>query len=185
MIGAGGPTLRPATPQDRPFLARLYASTREEELAAVPFTPEQRAAFLAQQFDAQSRHYATAYHDASFDVVEVDGRAAGRLIVARSADELRIVDVALLPEHRGRGLGERILRPVLAEADVRRARTTLHVEPHNRAQRLYGRLGFRPVGPQDGAHVLLERRPAAATTGDATGAAAPTGDATGQPKTAS
>lgn len=173
MSAPGGPTLRPATPQDRPFLARLYASTREEELAAVPFTPEQRAAFLAQQFDAQSRHYATAYDDASFDVVEVDGHAAGRLIVARSAAELRIVDVALMPEHRGRGLGARILAWVLADADARGVPTTLHVEPHNRAQRLYHRLGFRPVGPQDGAHLRLERPPAA------------TGEATGQPKTAS
>jgi ribosomal protein S18 acetylase RimI-like enzyme len=161
MSEAGGPILRPATPQDRSFLLRLYASTREGELAAVPFTPEQRAAFLAQQFDAQSRHYATAYDEASCDVVEVDGRAAGRLIVARGPDELRVLDVALLPKHRGRGLGTRVLAAILAEADARGAPTTLHVEVRNPAQRLYRRLGFRPVGVQGGVHLLLERPPSA------------------------
>jgi ribosomal protein S18 acetylase RimI-like enzyme len=159
--GAGAPTLRPVTAQDRPFLARLYASTREEELAAVPFTPEQRAAFLDQQFDAQTRHYATAYVGASFDVVEVDGQDAGRLIVARRPGELRVVDIALLPEHRGRGLGTRLLQPVLAEADARGVPTTLHVETHNPAQRWYARLGFRPVGQEGGVHRLLERPPLA------------------------
>lgn len=176
MNDADGAVLRPATPQDRPFLARLYASTREEELAAVPFTPEQRAAFLDQQFDAQSRHYATVYDDASFDVVEVGGRAAGRLIVAREPEELRIVDIALLPEHRGGGLGTRLLERVLREADARGVRTTLHVEAHGRAQRLYARLGFRSVGAEGGVHRLLERPPLAPRDPRAAGP---------QPKTAS
>lgn len=140
--------LRSAVAADRPFLARVYASTREAELAQVPFTDEERAAFVAQQFDAQSRHYAAHYHDTSFDVIEVDGTPAGRLIVGRWAHEIRVVDIALLPEFRGRGVGSRVLAPVLAEADARGVPTTIHVEQFNPAQRLYHRLGFREVGTE-------------------------------------
>jgi len=144
--GAAAPALalRPIEPADRPFLLSLYASTRERELAAVPFTPAQRAAFLAQQFDAQSRHYAQ-YPDTTFDVVLVDGEPAGRLLVGRWPRELRIVDVALLPPFRGRGIGTRLLAPLLAEADAGGLPLTIHVERGNPAQRLYRRLGFAPV----------------------------------------
>lgn len=148
--GAEPPKLRPATAADRPFLLRLYASTREQELAAAPFTPQQRAAFLEQQFTAQSAHYAT-YRDTSFEIVELDGTAAGRLIVARWPGELRIVDVALLPDFRGRGIGTRLLAPLLAEADARGLPLSIHVERSNPAARLYARLGFAPAGEDDGA----------------------------------
>jgi len=155
---SGGPriVLRSAIPADRPFLARVYASTREAELAQVPFTPEQRAAFVAQQFDAQSRHYAEHYHDTSFDVIEVDGVPAGRLIVGRWTREIRVVDIALLAEHRGRGVGSRVLAPVLAEADERGVPATIHVETFNPAQRLYHRLGFREVS-REAVYLKLER----------------------------
>lgn len=157
--------LRPATDADRPFLAAVYASTREEELAAVPFTPEQREAFLAHQFAAQSQHYAEHYRDASFDVVVVDGAPAGRLIVGRWPGELRIVDIALLPDFRGHGIGSRLLAPLLAEADERGVPTTIHVEDQNPAQRLYRRLGFVPV-EQVGPYHRFERAPGASGPGD-------------------
>ncbi|MDO8189398.1 GNAT family N-acetyltransferase [Conexibacter sp. JD483] len=149
--------LRPATPQDQPFLLRVYASTREQELAQVPFTPEQKAAFVGQQFQAQSVHYARHYGDASFDVVEVDGAPAGRLIVARAEETLLIVDVALLPEFRGAGIGTRLLAPLLAEADAAGKRISIHVERENPAQRLYARLGFAPVA-DEGVYQLWERQ---------------------------
>lgn len=160
--------LRPATPEDRAFLARVYASTREQELARVPFSAAEKAAFLEHQFEAQSRHYAQHYHDTSFEVVEVDGTPAGRLIVGRWKREVRVVDIALLPEHRGRGVGTRVLAPVLAEADARGVPTTIHVETLNPAQRLYRRLGFVPVDePSEGTVYLLWERPPGATATDA------------------
>lgn len=145
-----GPTvaLRPSTSDDRGFLARVYASTREEELASVPFTPEEKAAFLEQQFSAQTQHYAQHYHDTSFDLILVDGEPAGRLIVGRWKEEIRVVDIALLPPFRGLGVGTRVLEPVLAEADARGVPATIHVEQFNPAQRLYRRLGFRPVSTE-------------------------------------
>lgn len=151
--------LRPVTADDQPFLLRVYASTRERELAQVPFSPEQKAAFLAQQFRAQSVHYANHYGDASFDLVEVDGVPAGRLIVARWADRMLIVDVALLDAFRGRGIGTRLLQPLLAEADADGKRISIHVERQNPAQRLYARLGFSPVSDGEEAIYQLWVRP--------------------------
>jgi ribosomal protein S18 acetylase RimI-like enzyme len=149
--------LRPATEADRDFLARVYASTREQELAQVPLSPEQKAAFLRQQFEAQSAHYESNYTETSFDVVLVDGEPAGRLIVARWAKELRVVDIAMLPEQRGRGVGGRLMGELLAEADERGVKASIHVERANPAMRFYERLGFVPAG-EHGVYLLMERQ---------------------------
>jgi len=153
--------LMPAREDDNAFLAGVYASTRAEELAPVPWSDEQRQVFLAQQFHAQSVHYAANFADASFDVIFVDGERAGRLIVARREDELKLIDIALLPEHRGRGIGTRLIGPLLDEADERGVKVTIYVEHVNRALRLYGRLGF--VAAQDTGVYLRMERPAAGT----------------------
>lgn len=150
--------LRPARDRDRAFLERLYVSTRVEELAPVPWSDDQKRAFLAQQFHAQSVDYARNYPGAAFQVVEVDGRSAGRLIVDRRDDELHIVDIALLPEFRGRGVGSGLLGELLDEADRAGVRTTIYVEHENRAQALYRRLGFGPVD-DTGVYFLMERSP--------------------------
>lgn len=157
MGGTASVTLRAAAPADRPFMLRVYGSVREPELEAAGMPPEQRGPFVAQQFEAQSRAYET-YENTSFEVVLVDGEPAGRLIVARWPEELRVVDVALLPEQRGRGIGEALLRSLLEEADDRAVKATIHVERFNPALRLYTRLGFRPVA-DTGVYLLLERSP--------------------------
>ena len=77
-------TLRPTRPDDHPFLCALYASTREQELAAVPWDAAQKAAFVRMQFDAQHAHYQEHYAGAAFDVILVDGQPAGRLYVDRA-----------------------------------------------------------------------------------------------------
>jgi ribosomal protein S18 acetylase RimI-like enzyme len=150
--------LRPVRDGDRPFLAQLYASTRADELALLPWTEEQKAAFVAHQFEAQDVHYRTHYEGAAFDVIEVDGELAGRLYVHRGPREIRIVDIALTPAFRGRGLGTRLLRALTAEADDGRRTLSIHVEMHNPARMLYERLGFRAAG-EHGPYVLMERPP--------------------------
>ncbi len=153
--------LRTASPEDRDFLAQVYASTREEELRGVPFSPEEKASFLEHQFTAQSLHYERHYFDTTFDVIEVDGQPAGRLIVGRWHDQVRIVDIALLPAFRGQGVGTKVLGPVLAEADARGVPATIHVERFNPAQSLYRRLGFVPTKEdENGIHLYFERPPA-------------------------
>ena len=150
------PVLRPITPSDEPFLRRVYASTRAEELAAVPWTAEQKDAFVAHQFAAQSAHYAQHYTGLSGHVVLVDGHPAGRLLVARWEHEIRIVDIALLPEFRGGGTGRFLLDRLVAEADDAGKVLSIHVERQNPALRLYERLGFRAVA-DEGVYLRLER----------------------------
>jgi ribosomal protein S18 acetylase RimI-like enzyme len=150
--------LRPVEADDREFLYRVYASTRTEELAVVPWDQAQKDAFLRAQFDAQDRWYRENYTQATYEVIVVDGEPAGRLYLHGGETEIRIVDVALLPEHRGNGIGTSLLRDLLAEADAAGKRVTIHVERFNRALRLYERLGFS-VAEDKGAYLFLERPP--------------------------
>lgn len=147
--------LRPVAPGDEELLYRIYASTRTEELAPVPWTAAQKEAFLRMQFGAQSRDYAANYPNAAFMVILLDGAPAGRLYVDRRQDELLIVDIALLPEHRGGGVGGAILRDLLAEAAAAGKPARIHVEHMNPALRLYERLGFRRTADQ-GIYLLME-----------------------------
>lgn len=135
-------TLRPATADDGPFLQRVYRSTREEELAVVPWSDEQKAAFIEMQFRAQDTDYRMNYPDARFDVILLDGTPAGRLYVHRRDAEISILDIALLPEHRGAGIGGALLRELITEADAAGKALEIYVEKFNRAQTLYRRLGF-------------------------------------------
>jgi ribosomal protein S18 acetylase RimI-like enzyme len=139
-----GFTLRPETEADVPFLRRLYISTRWEELALVAdWTEAQKIAFLESQFAAQRSYYQVHYANAAFDVLEAQGVPAGRLYLDRQADTLLIVDIALLPEWCGRGIGTALIEAMFAEARLAGRGVTISVEKFNPAQRLYRRLGFR------------------------------------------
>ncbi|HTJ74934.1 MAG TPA: GNAT family N-acetyltransferase [Acidimicrobiales bacterium] len=152
--------LRPARADDVPFLQRLYGSTRAE-LDQLEWDETRRDAFVRMQFEAQSRHYREHYAGASSDVVLVDGAPAGRMLVAGGPEEIRLVDLALLPEHRNGGIGTALLRRLLAEGAARTVPVRLHVERSNPARRLYERLGFVPVA-DDGVHLLMAWNPAGA-----------------------
>jgi ribosomal protein S18 acetylase RimI-like enzyme len=124
----------------------------------VPWDDTQKAVFLRQQFDAQDAWWQENYAAASFDVIVVDGEPAGRLYVHRGRSEIRIVDIALLPEHRGNGIGTRLVEDLLAEGDVEAKSVTIHVERMNPALRLYERLGFT-LAEDKGVYLFLERPP--------------------------
>ncbi len=148
------PTLRAIRAEDREFLFRVYASTRADELALTDWDETQKQTFLAQQFKAQHHHYQTYYQGARFDLIVLDGEPVGRLYVARWKEEIRIMDIALLPAFRNQGVGGGLLRDLLAEATTTNRRLTIHVERYNPALRLYQRLGFAPVG-ETGVYLLL------------------------------
>ncbi|MEZ5581634.1 MAG: GNAT family N-acetyltransferase [Candidatus Competibacteraceae bacterium] len=131
------------TEADRDFITRLYASTRTEELASVSWPEEVKQAFLSSQCALQRDHYRKHYRSARFWVIERDGQAIGRLYLQQGTSELRVMDIALLPEHCGRGLGTSLMTALIAHAQALGLAVTLHVEPLNPAQRLYSRLGFR------------------------------------------
>ncbi len=156
-------SLRPVGHGDGDFLRRVYASTREDELALTDWEDAQKDAFLRMQFDAQHRHYTEHYANASFQVILVDGEPAGRLYVARWPEEIRIVDIALLPEYRRGGIGTRLLQDVLTEGSEEGKRVSIHVERFNPALRLYQRLGFDPVADV-GVYVLMASEPAQVKT---------------------
>ena len=126
----------------------------------MPWDDAQKEAFLRSQFEAQDAWWREHYADASFDVVLVDGEPAGRLYVHRGETEIRIVDIALLPEYRGGGIGTRLLDELLAEADSAGKSVTIHVERMNPALRLYERLGFG-LAEDKGVHLFLVRPPRA------------------------
>jgi ribosomal protein S18 acetylase RimI-like enzyme len=160
--------LRSVEPGDEEFLLRVYASTRAEELAVVPWTDAEKNAFLRMQFEAQRLHYTTYHPAAAHDVVLIDGEPVGRLYVDRGHDEICVVDIALLPEYRGLGIGTELLAPILAEADAAAKKVSVHVEHTNRARRLYERLGFVQIADR-GVYALLERTPRSASTTARTG----------------
>ena len=137
-----GLTFRRLADADLPFLARVYASTRAEELAATPLTDAVKAAFLADQFQLQHAHYQKYYPNADWLVTMRGGEDIGRLYIERWPTQHRIIDIALLPEHRGKGFGEALLRDLLDEATACGKAVTIHVEKFNPAMRLYLRLGF-------------------------------------------
>ncbi|MFL6520928.1 MAG: GNAT family N-acetyltransferase [Chthoniobacterales bacterium] len=154
--------LRAITPADTEFLARVYASSRAEELAVTGWPEELKADFCQRQFDAQSAYYAENYPEASFQIIEREGWPVGRLYVDRWEKEIRIVDITLLPEFRGSGVGTKLLRELQKEARAAGKSMTIHVERFNRALTLYQRLGFKQIEDK-GVYLLMRWLPASST----------------------
>jgi GNAT superfamily N-acetyltransferase len=151
-------TRRQVRSADRSFLVDVYASTREQELALVDWDEAQKRAFCEMQFSAQDVYYRDHYRNTTHQIVLVDGQQAGRLYVARRPDEIRIMDIALLPEFRGRGVGSALLAELRAEAAATSRPLRIHVERFNPALRLYERLGFVAIADR-GVYLFLEWRP--------------------------
>ena len=159
---AGAVTLRPATPRDYDFMRRLYHSIRAEEMVHFPFDEAQKQQFLDEQFAAQFQHYGIHYPTVERNIVEKDGQPIGRLWIDEWKDQIRLVDIALMPEWRGSGIGSRLLRDVLARGTAVGKPVTIHVEGFNPALRLYQRLGFEHVDT-NGVYYLMRWTPPAST----------------------
>lgn len=134
--------MRHETEADFAFLCELYAEIRREELAPVPWPEQAKREFLDAQCSLQRAHYARHYGDADLLLIVDDDTPIGRIYVHAASAEIRVMDIALLQEWRGRGIGSRLMRTILDEATDRGVEVTLHVEPGNPAQRLYRQLGF-------------------------------------------
>lgn len=149
--------LRKQNGHDLGFLQTLYASRRWAEVSAVPgWNDAQRRAFLHTQAELQRQHYEKHFATADFLIVEQAGSPIGRLCVQYAADDVRIVDIALLPDWHGRGIGTELLRRVLAKADAQGQTCSLSVELGSRARQLYERLGFR-AGADTGLYTQMQR----------------------------
>ncbi len=154
-----GVALRPMGDADLAFTAALYASTRAEELAPIPWPAEAKQAFLLQQHAAQHAHYRQHYRGMEAMIVERDGVAIGRLYLYEMPTETRIVDISLTPEARRQGIGAALLRDLFAQVAPRGKSVTIHVEKNNPARTLYARLGFTILDGDRGAYDLWEWRP--------------------------
>ena len=139
--------LRPVGAGDEAFLRVLNASTRQD-LAVVGLPPGQLDALLDLQHRARETSFRREFPGAEDRLVVVEGAPVGRLLIAREPGRTRVVDIALLPGTRGRGLGTAVLRGLLEEAQAGGWAVTLHVQAGNPARALYGRLGFRVVAEQ-------------------------------------
>lgn len=162
-LAARGFALRPASSSDLPFLRQLYGQARAAELAAVPWPQAAKTQFLDSQFALQHRHYLSHFADADFLLLESGGSAAGRLYLWRRAPDFLIVDISLLDELQGQGVGRSLIAAVQERATAEGCGVQLHVDPHNLgARRLYDRLGFSRQSTE-GSHLLM-RWPATAVS---------------------
>jgi len=151
-------TLREVMPEDEALLREIYACTRAAELAMVPWSDEQREAFLRFQFDAQDSHYRSQFPEASYQLILKNTEPVGRLYVLRDATEIRILDITVLPQYRNAGIGTSLIRDVLAEADRSGQTVTIWVEQFNPSQALFQRLGFAKI-QDDGYSDLFQSVP--------------------------
>jgi ribosomal protein S18 acetylase RimI-like enzyme len=149
-------SFRPVAEGDYEFLYQVYASTREVEMAMTGWPPQQVEEFLRMQSHLQHTQYMQNYPGASFEIIRYRGSQIGRLYVHRRADEIRVIDIALLREFRRRGIGSHILGRIIEEADRRRVPVRLHVEANNPAMSMYERFGFR-TREEVGVYLFMER----------------------------
>jgi len=138
-------TLDPALSSDETFLYQTFASTRADEMALTGWNAAQQEAFLRMQYEAQRSSYRMQMPGAEYWVIRSDEIAAGRLILNRTPEEIHVVDIALLPQFRGLGIGGTLMRAIMKDAAQAAEAVTLHVERFNPALRWYERLGFSVV----------------------------------------
>lgn len=149
-------SLRRVVAEDEPFLLRVYATTREDEL--IGWDDHQKEAFVAMQFALQKADYERQFPNAAHDIILLNGVAIGRLMVDRTRpDEIRVVDIAVLPEYRSSGVGAQLIQNLLAEARAGNKPIRIQVTRFNRAIRLYERLGFVKIG-ETPVHIAMEWR---------------------------
>ncbi|HLE63670.1 MAG TPA: GNAT family N-acetyltransferase [Pyrinomonadaceae bacterium] len=140
---AAAVTLRPVTSADEEFLVEVYASTRAEELAQVQWSADQQVQFVRWQYGLQQNEYMARFPDARYEVILVDGHPAGRIWVGIDDEQIRLLDIALLPEFQNRGVGTLLIHQLIEEAS-RAGKPLRHMVfvLNNDAHRFYERLGF-------------------------------------------
>jgi ribosomal protein S18 acetylase RimI-like enzyme len=156
-------SLRPARDGDEPFLKRVHETARHWEFAALLQTGQADLyhKIMAQQYDAQHRFYFANYDTAHYGIIQWTGQPVGRLYVDYRDDEVRVLEIAILPEYRGRGIGRIVMTGLCLEAAMRHKPVRLHVHYLSRAQRFYGQLGFRELALEGPDRLMEWRHPQA------------------------
>lgn len=152
--------LRTVTPFDENLLLKIYASTREEEMRqATGWTDEQKETFLRWQLEMQRRDYEKRFPEADYQIILFEGKPAGRLWVGRTPEQIRLLDIALLPEFQNRRIGTYLLRKLINESEQTGVPLRHMIFKLNTgARRFYERLGFR-LAEDEHMYLLMERSP--------------------------
>jgi len=150
--------LRPSVPEDENFLVAVYGSTRQQELAMVPWNDEQKEAFIRFQLKAQLTHYQTEYPNAEYSIILFEAQPVGRLYIDRREAEIRIMDITLLPESRGRGISSPLIRRLMDEASASKRNLSINLDKLSQSQPVFKHFGFRPT-EDSGFHVLYVWQP--------------------------
>ncbi|MBL8471718.1 MAG: GNAT family N-acetyltransferase [Rhodocyclaceae bacterium] len=147
--------LRPIQDEDDGFLRYLYACIRRHELNLLNWDSGRKEAFLQSEFLAQQQNFRAYYPGAQFDLVLLGENPIGCFYVQQTAQDFRVIDLAILPEHRGNGYATAVLTALMQEARIANCSVSIHLEPYNPAVSLYRRLGFREVR-MVGLHRLMQ-----------------------------
>jgi ribosomal protein S18 acetylase RimI-like enzyme len=150
-------TLCPAQEEDEALLLELYSSTGADEMALVPWDAALKRAFLRLQFSAQQKHYQAYFPQATHDMILAEEQPIGQLLVDHCETEIRVLDITLLPQARGRGIGTLTLLDLMKEARHENKSCSIYVESFNRSLGLFQRLGFVKT-EESGAAWLMEWR---------------------------
>lgn len=160
-------SFRSITESDLPFLRKLYGTTRQEEMDLLHnWSREEKHDFLDQQFHAQHSFYQQSFPKAQFDLVSHRGIRIGRLYQEERIDEIRIIDIAIIPQYRNQGIGSKLIREIIDRAENINKCVRIHVEHNNRALHLYLNLGFQQIDTS-GVYFLMEFRPSIKDAADA------------------
>jgi ribosomal protein S18 acetylase RimI-like enzyme len=151
-------TLRRVAEADDHFLLCVYSSTRAQEMAVVPWSAEQKQVFIRMQYTAQKDYYRKEFPQATHEIICLDHSPVGRLYIDRQPDTLHILDITILPQHRGRGAGSHLLCRLLHDAAEASIPVTVYVESLNPSLRFFERLGFQK-DREDGFQVLMKFQP--------------------------
>jgi len=152
--------LRPAVAEDENLLVAVYGSTRQQELAMVPWNDEQKDAFIRFQLNAQLTHYQNEYPKAEYLIILFEAQPVGRLYIDRREAEIRIMDITLLPEHRGKGISSPIIQRLKDEAAASGKKLSINLDKLSQSQPIFERFGFAPA-EDTGFHVLYVWQPQA------------------------
>lgn len=150
--------LRPVEEKDISFIETVYRTTREEELKLTNWNEHQKNAFITMQSMAQLAEYKKKFPGASYQVIRFNKKDAGRFYTWEDYDEIRLIDITLLPQFRGRGIGNFLLGELIKRSNRVQKKISLHVDPVNPALQLYLLLGFVHI-KNNGRYFYMERKP--------------------------
>ena len=129
-------------------------------MAMVPWNEDEKQSFLNMQFTAQTTDYESRFPDSEHSIIVADGEDAGRIWIDRRPDEIRLLDITVLPKFRNGGVGKLMLEQLQAEATA--SATALRHSVFNTNQdalQLYERMDFVVVEDFE-TYVLMEWQPA-------------------------